>query len=29
MMSIGVAGYISSAMIRLIGRRITPWLRTY
>jgi NitT/TauT family transport system permease protein len=29
MMSIGVAGYISSALIRLIGRRVTPWLRTY
>jgi NitT/TauT family transport system permease protein len=29
MMSIGVAGYISSALIRLIGRRVTPWLRIY
>jgi NitT/TauT family transport system permease protein len=29
MMSIGVAGYISSALIRLIGRNVTPWLRTY
>jgi NitT/TauT family transport system permease protein len=29
MMSIGVAGYISSAFIRLIGNRMTPWLRTF
>ena len=29
MMSIGIAGYISSAMIRLVGRRVTPWLRTF
>jgi NitT/TauT family transport system permease protein len=29
MMSIGVAGYISSALIRLIASRLTPWLRTY
>jgi NitT/TauT family transport system permease protein len=29
MMSIGIAGYISSALIRLIGSRLTPWLRTY
>jgi NitT/TauT family transport system permease protein len=29
MMSIGVAGYISSALIRLIGRNVTPWLRNY
>ncbi len=29
MMSIGVAGYISSAVIRVIGGRITPWLRTF
>jgi len=28
MMSIGIAGYISSALIRLIGSRMTPWLRT-
>ena len=27
MMSIGIAGYISSALIRLIGSRVTPWLR--
>jgi NitT/TauT family transport system permease protein len=29
MMSIGIAGYVSSAMIRFIGGRMTPWLRTY
>jgi len=29
MMSIGIAGYISSALIRLIGSRLTPWLRTF
>ncbi|MBI4804359.1 MAG: ABC transporter permease [Desulfovibrio sp.] len=29
MMSIGIAGYISSALIRLIGSRLTPWLRVY
>jgi NitT/TauT family transport system permease protein len=29
MMSIGVAGYISSALIRLIGSRMTPWLRSF
>ncbi len=28
MMSIGIAGYISSALIRMIGGRLTPWLRT-
>ena len=28
MISIGLAGYISSAAIRLIGNRLTPWLRT-
>ncbi len=28
MMSIGIAGYISSAFIRYIGSRFTPWLRT-
>ena len=28
MVSIGVAGYISSAVIRIIGSRLTPWLRT-
>jgi NitT/TauT family transport system permease protein len=29
MMSIGIAGYISSALIRLAGSRLTPWLRTF
>ena len=29
MMSIGVAGYISSALIRVVGSRLTPWLRVY
>lgn len=29
MMSIGIAGYISSALIRMIGSRMTPWLRTF
>lgn len=29
MMSIGMAGYVSSALIRLIGSRMTPWLRTF
>ncbi|MDR3176414.1 MAG: ABC transporter permease [Desulfovibrio sp.] len=28
MMSIGVAGYFSSALIRLTGSRFTPWLKT-
>ena len=28
MMSIGIAGYISSAFIRMIGSRFTPWLHT-
>ena len=28
MMSIGIAGYFSSALIRLIGNRFTPWLRS-
>lgn len=28
MISIGVAGYISSALIRQIGTLLTPWLRT-
>ncbi len=28
MMSIGIAGYISSACIRFIGSYLTPWLRT-
>ena len=27
MISIGIAGYVSSSIIRLIGTRITPWLR--
>ena len=26
MISIGIAGYISSALIRLMGRHATPWL---
>jgi len=29
MMSIGVAGYISSAFIRYIGGKLTPWLRLF
>jgi len=29
MMSIGIAGYISSALIRMIGARLTPWLQTH
>jgi len=29
MMSIGIAGYVSSALIRMIGSRLTPWLRTF
>ena len=29
MVSIGVAGYLSSAFIRLVGSRMTPWLRTF
>jgi NitT/TauT family transport system permease protein len=28
MISIGTAGYISSAIIRLLGSRMTPWLKT-
>ena len=28
MISIGIAGYISSGIIRLLGHHITPWLRT-
>lgn len=28
MISIGLAGYISSALIRVLGSRFTPWLRT-
>ncbi|MDR3045491.1 MAG: ABC transporter permease [Desulfovibrio sp.] len=29
MMSIGIAGYMSSALIRFIGSRLTPWLRVF
>jgi NitT/TauT family transport system permease protein len=29
MMSIGIAGYISSAFIRYIGGKMTPWLRVF
>ncbi len=29
MVSIGVAGYLSSAAIRFLGGRLTPWLRTF
>ncbi|MHC1711305.1 MAG: ABC transporter permease [Solidesulfovibrio sp.] len=29
MVSIGVAGYLSSAGIRWLGSRMTPWLRTF
>ena len=29
MMSIGVAGYMSSAFIRFIGGKMTPWLRVF
>jgi NitT/TauT family transport system permease protein len=29
MMSIGVAGYISSALIRYLGGKLTPWLRVF
>ena len=28
MISIGIAGYISSEILRAIGRQVTPWLRT-
>jgi NitT/TauT family transport system permease protein len=28
MISIGIAGYISSSIIRQLGRKFTPWLRT-
>lgn len=28
MISIGIAGYISSSLIRLLGRYVTPWQRT-
>lgn len=28
MISIGIAGYISSSIIRRLGRQFTPWLRT-
>jgi NitT/TauT family transport system permease protein len=27
MISIGVAGYLSSALIRFLGGRLTPWLK--
>jgi len=27
MISIGIAGFISSELIRALGRRVTPWLR--
>jgi NitT/TauT family transport system permease protein len=26
MISIGVAGFVSSELLRLLGRRVTPWL---
>lgn len=29
MMSIGIAGYVCSAIIRFTGTRMTPWLRTF
>lgn len=29
MMSIGIAGYVCSAIIRFAGNRLTPWLRTF
>ena len=29
MMSIGIAGYVCSAIIRFAGARMTPWLRTF
>jgi NitT/TauT family transport system permease protein len=29
MMSIGIAGYMSSAFIRFIGGKMTPWLRVF
>jgi NitT/TauT family transport system permease protein len=28
MISIGIAGYVSSAIIRIMGNRLTPWLKT-
>jgi NitT/TauT family transport system permease protein len=28
MISIGIAGFLSSTVLRLIGRRCTPWLKT-
>ena len=28
MISIGIAGYISSAVIRMLGNRLTPWCKT-
>jgi hypothetical protein len=27
MISIGIAGYISSALLRKMGEMVTPWLR--
>jgi ABC-type nitrate/sulfonate/bicarbonate transport system permease component len=27
MISIGIAGFISSELLRVLGRRVTPWLR--
>jgi NitT/TauT family transport system permease protein len=27
MISIGIAGYISSALLRKLGELVTPWLR--
>jgi len=29
MISIGIAGYLSSELLRKLGQRITPWLRTH
>jgi NitT/TauT family transport system permease protein len=29
MISIGIAGYVSSSLIRLLGRHVTPWQRTH
>jgi hypothetical protein len=28
MISIGIAGYFSSEMLRSLGGRLTPWLKT-
>jgi NitT/TauT family transport system permease protein len=27
MISIGIAGFVSSALLRKLGERVTPWLR--